>query len=121
MARTSITPVALVGPYPTLQPAVNTLDIALTAADVANKNQAAQAGSRQILIAYNSGSTVPRTVTITSAADDKNRTGDITAYSLGIGELMAFVLKSGGWRQSDGKLYFEADNAEIKFAVINID
>lgn len=120
MARTSITPVALVGPYPTLQPAVNTLDIALTAADVANKNQAAQAGSRQVLLAFNSGVT-PHTVTISSAVDVQNRTGDITAYSVGAGELMAFLLKSTGWRQSDGKLYFEADHAEVKFAVINID
>jgi hypothetical protein len=120
MARTSITPVALVGPYPTLPVSANALDIALTAADVANKNQAAQAGSRQLLVAFNSGAT-PHTVTITSAADDKNRTGDLSAYSVGAGELAAFLMKSGGWRQSDSKLYFEADHAEIKFAVINID
>ena len=120
MARTSITPVALVGPYPTLQPSANALDIALTAADVANKNQAAQAGSRQLLIAYNSGA-APHTVTITSAVDEKKRSGDITAYSLGAAELMIFQLKAGGWIQSDGKLYFEADHAEVKFAVVNID
>ncbi len=120
MARTSITPIAVLGPYPTLQPAANALDIALTAADVANKNQAAVAGSRQLLLAFNSGAT-PHTVTITSIADEHSRSGDITAYSLGAGEAMGFVLKQPGWRQADGKLYFEANDAEVKFAVINID
>lgn len=120
MARTSITPVSVIGPYPALQPAANALDITLTAADVANKNQAAVAGSRQILLAFNSG-VGAHTVTISSAADDKNRSGDITVYSVGASELMAFTLKSPGWRQSDGKLYFEANDAEVKFAVINID
>lgn len=120
MARVNITPVAVIGPYPALPVAANALDIVLTAADASEKNQASVAGSRQLLLALNTGAGA-HTVTLTSAADDKGRSGDISAYSVGAGELMAFLFKSPGWRQTDGKLYFEANDPEVKFAVINID
>lgn len=116
MARTSITKSTLQGPYPTLPVTANLLDVTFEAADVANKNQFAGAGD-DILLAWNTGVSA-YTVTFTSVADDKKRTGDVTTYSIGAGEIAAFRFKDAGWKQSDGKIYAEAENAAVKFAVV---
>lgn len=115
MARTSITKSTLQGPYPTLPVTANLLDLTFEAADVANKNQFAGAGD-DILLAWNTGASA-YTVTFTSVADDKKRTGDVTTYSIGAGDIAAFRFKDAGWKQSDGKIYIEAENAAVKFAV----
>jgi hypothetical protein len=116
MARTSLTKSTLLGPYPSLQPAADALDLTFDAADVANKNQFAASGD-DLILAWNSGAS-PYTITLSSAVDDKNRPGDITAFSLAAGDIAAFRVKTQGWTQSDGKVYLEASNAAIKFAVI---
>jgi hypothetical protein len=117
MARTTLTKTTVAGPWPTLQPAANSLDVTMTAADVANKNQFESSGY-DLLIVENSDAANPYTFTLTSAADDKNRTGDITTYSLAAGEIGHFLIKNDGWRQSDGYVYLEGSNAAIKFGVI---
>lgn len=119
MTRTTLTKNTLVGPYPTLQPTANSLDLTFTAADVANKNQFAGSGE-DLLLAWNTDGANPYTVTFTSVADDKKRTGDITTYSIGAGEIAAFKFKDAGWKQSDGKIYVEASNAAIEFAVMSV-
>lgn len=116
MPRTTLTKTTVLGPYPVLQPAADALDLTFAAADVVNKNQFAPS-SDDLIIAWNSGAS-PYTITITSAMDDKNRTGDITAYSLAAGDIAAFRVKTSGWNQADGKVYLEASNASVKFAVI---
>lgn len=118
MARTTITKTTVVGPYPTLQPAADSLDVAFTAADTGNKNQFAPTGD-DVLLAWNSGAS-PYTITITSVADERNRTGDITTYSLAAGDICAFRIKVQGWRQSDGMVYFEGSNTAVKFAVLSL-
>jgi len=75
-------------------------------------------GNTDVLLAWNSDPTNPYTFTISSIADERNRTGDITTYSLAAGEIGAFRLKKAGWQQADGKCYLEASNAAIKFAVL---
>jgi hypothetical protein len=117
MARTTLTKSTLLGPYPTLQPAANALDVTFAAADVANKNQFAASGD-DLILAWNTDPTNPYTFTVTSMTDDKKRTGDVTAFSLAAGEIGAFRVKTEGWTQADGKVYLEASNAAIKFAVI---
>jgi len=105
--------------YPTLQPAANALDITLTAADATNKQQTPLSGPIAI-VAYNTG-VGARTVTFTSVKDARNRTGDITAYSIGAGEMAILKFPSTeGWIQTDGMLYYEAEHAEVKFAAISL-
>jgi hypothetical protein len=115
MARTTLNKTTLVGPYPASVPA-DSLDFNFQAADVANKNQFSPSGDDEIIM-WNSGAS-PYTVTITSAPDPMNRTGDIATYSLAAGDIAGFRIKNMGWVQSDGKVYLEASNAAVKFAIV---
>lgn len=104
--------------YPTTLPlAVNSADLAFFASDAANKEMVDQADNL-ILIAWNSGVT-SRTVQI-SSAPYLGRSGDIAAYALETaGDHAIFgPFPAAGWRQSDGKLYFEASHAEVKWALV---
>lgn len=99
----------------------NSADLTTLAADPANDEQVVLTG-RQIVIARNSGAGA-HTVTFTSVASPATfgRSGNIAAYSLGAGELAAFgPFELTGWIQTDGRLYFEADDAEVIFSVITI-
>lgn len=116
MARTTLVKTTAKGPYPTLPVAANGLDVTMAAADVANKNQFLPGGNDLVLM-QNSGAS-PYTVTITSAADAQNRTGDITTFSLEAGDIACFLVKSNGWVQADGYVYLEASNASVKFGVV---
>lgn len=114
MGRTTITASVPLGPFPTLPVAADALDDAMTAADVTNKNQILLSGP--IILRWHNTGASSRTVTITSAPDLQRRTGDITAYSVGAGEYGKIRIEAvTGWVQSDGYLYFEANNAEVKF------
>lgn len=118
MARVTLTKQVPYGPYPTLPVAANALDIAMTAADTVNKEQFAPSGD-DLIIAQNTGASA-YTITFTSAADEFKRMGDVSAYSLGAGEIAAFRFKKPGWVQSDGFIYIEANNAAVKWAVIQL-
>lgn len=113
MARQTITAVAGTGQYPTA-PATLTA----TAADASNFEETAHTG-REVIIFRNSGATT-RNITITSVADNHNRTGDVT-FTLATGAIKAVgPLGIEGWRQSNGMLYFQADHAEVLITVIRI-
>ena len=117
MARTTLTKLVAQGPYPVLPITAAGLDVVETAADVANKNQFIPSGD-DLLIVHNTGAAA-YTVTLTSAPDAQNRTGDITTYSVGIGVIALFRINSSkGWVQTDGNVYIEAANAAVKFAVV---
>lgn len=89
-----------------------------TAADVANKNLTTLTGS-EILVARNVDGAAAHAITITST-NLNNRTGDST-QSLGANAFAVFQnFPTAGWQQSDGKLYFEADNVNIEFAVLKL-
>lgn len=119
MPRQTLTPVVPVGPYPTLQPAVNTLDLAFTVAIVADKEQFTPSGDDLVLV-WNKA-VAAKTVTFSSAADPTTkRTGDITAYSIGAGEIAGFRFKKTGWMQSDGKIYMEAESTDIYYCVLSL-
>lgn len=120
MPRVTLTPITPLGPYPSLPLSANAADITWTAADATNKQQVLFNGPKLIL-ARNSHASTAYTVTLTSKVDSRNRTGDVTAYQVDAGDTMFFKIDNAeGWQQSDGYLYFEANNASVLFAVINL-
>lgn len=118
MPRTALTPIYVVGPYPAGGTvAALALDLAFTAADVANGNQWASAGD-EILLVWNTDVSQHH-FTLTSAPDARGRSDDITNYAVAAGVISAFKVSAmDGWRQSDGNVYVSGDNAAVKFAVL---
>ena len=119
MARQTLTKIVPKGPYPALPVSANALDFVFTAADASNKEQFVP-GNDTLVIIKNGHATLAKTFTLTSKADERNRTGDVTTYSLGAGEYALFRFKKAGWMQSDGKIYMEAESSDIKYAVIQL-
>lgn len=106
------------GSYPPLPPAANSLDVVFTAADVANKDSFVASGN-DLVLAWNTDGVNPHTVTASSVADEKKRTGDVTAYSIGAGEIVVLgPFKKAGWMQPSGHVHLDASDAAVKFAVI---
>jgi len=121
MPRTPIVLEALVGSYPTLPLAAGAADLTLTAADIVNLNSATFGSARALIVlALNTHATTPYNVTITSVADVRNRTGDITNYQVDAGDLAGFYLEREGWIEADKTLWFQGSNAAIKFCVIPV-
>lgn len=118
MARTTLVKTTAKGPFPVLPVAAGGLDVTMAAADVVNKNQFLPSGN-DLVIMQNSGAT-PYTVTINSAPDAQNRSGDVETYSLDAGDICGFLVKTNGWVQTDGNVYLEASNAAVKFGVISL-
>lgn len=119
MARVTLTAQDALGSYPSLPIASNGADLTETAADATNKEQVLLTG-RELIIAHNTGAGA-RTVTFTSVADALGRSGDITTYSIGAGEIAVFgPFKREGWAQSNGYLYIEASHAEVKWGVVRL-
>lgn len=122
MAVLDLTLTTMPAKYPALQPAANSLDITFVAAgaDFADGAQFTLTG-KEILLAWNKHATDPRTVTVTSVVDEYNRTGNITAYSIGAGEIAVFPqFQLAGWKQSSGKLSLAASAADVYFAVLRL-
>ena len=113
MPRTTLTVTQAPGPY-----AGAGAVVAMTAADVTNKNQF-RASGRDLIIVQNTG-TSARTVTITSEPDPYGRRGDI-AEQIQPGEIRVYgPLELEGWMQPDGNVYLEADSADVRFGVIRL-
>ena len=119
------------GFYPALQPGAGSLAIGFQAADASLLNYTPLISNKTYLLAMNTDATNPYTVTVLSVADEKNRKGDITTYSLAaetgttpvIAQFGPFA--SAGWlTPTDGTtpagLWFAASNAAIKFAVVTL-
>lgn len=124
MARTTIPAASIItplGPYPTLPVSALALDLAWQAADASNLNQFALGTGKYIVLARNVHATTPFTVTLTSAPDERKRTGDITTYSIAAGKQIAFLLdQQEGWIQSDGMFYLTGSDANIQFCIIRL-
>ena len=119
MARVLVAPQTTPGAYPALQPAANSRDIAFQAADAALGNYCVLVESKTLVLIQNVA-VGAKTVTFTSVADDKNRTGDITAYSMGADEIALFgPFKAAGWAHS-GQVWIDGEDANIKIAVITL-
>jgi hypothetical protein len=98
----------------------DSLDLTFTAADVAGDpiNEQFVPARDNLLLVWNKHATDPKTFTLNSAADDKKRTGDITAFSVGAGEIAAFRIKKAGWMQTTGYVTLEGSSADIWFCVL---
>ncbi len=115
MARTVLTKTTIPSPYAGAGVAVT-----MTAADTTNQNSFPLTG-REIVIAWNSGAS-SRTVTITSVDDRYGRSEHITAEAIAAGAIRVYGpgLALEGWQQTDGSLYLEANNAEVKFGILTL-
>jgi len=119
MARLTLTPVTPPGPFATLPLSANAADVAPVAQSTPGDGWAISGNNgRQLLLVQNTD-VGAQTVTITSVARN-GRTGDVTAYSLGAGELAIFGgFDRAGFNQSDGTVRIEASDATVKCAVIS--
>ena len=115
MARQTVTVTTMLGAYGDYSVA-NAADIVWTQADTSNYEEFLMREGDILLVKNTGGSAYTFTVT---SVDLFGRTGDVSAYSVGAGEQAAFgPLKFAGWKQSDGKLYFQANNTAIYFGVL---
>ena len=121
-AATGIPP----GSYPALQPGAGSLALAWQAADASLYQYTPLISGKTVVLAMNTDASNPYTVTFESVVDEKNRTGDITTYSLAAITVTTPVVavfgpfSTTGWNQSGNQLWFRASNAAIKFAVITL-
>jgi hypothetical protein len=121
MARLALTPVSLPAKYPVLQPAANAWDAAFTAAGADFADGAGFTLTGKEIVIVRNGNAAPQTVTVSSVKDPFNRTGDVTAYSIGIGEYCVLPqFQPVGWAQADGKLYLAASAADVEFLVLRL-
>lgn len=124
MPRTSIPSASIIsplGPYPSLPLSANALDLTWQASDTVNKNQFALGTGKYLVLARNVHATTAFTVTFTSAPDERKRSGDITAFSLAAGDVIAFLLdQHAGWKQTDGMFYLEGSDVSIQFCIIRL-
>lgn len=120
MPRTSLTVQTAKTQFETIS--AGEADFTFAAGDVANGNDFTASG-KDIIIVQNTDGAIAYTVTITSIIDEKNRTGDITSYSLAAGDFAIFTVgltTSKGWIQTDGKIYIDVENAAVEVAVIKL-
>lgn len=114
MPRTSLTKSTAPGGYTHAGVALT-----MTAADVGNLNQFTASGN-DLVIAHNTGLST-RTITITSVADAYGRTKDIATENITAGEYKIYgPFPVAGWQQTDGKVYLQASNAEVKFGIVQL-
>lgn len=88
----------------------------MTAEDTTNHSQFAASGQEIVLVQNTDVSS--HTYTITSIADPYGRTGDVNAVSIAAGAIHVLKLGIEGWRQVDGKVYLQANDATVKFGVL---
>lgn len=112
MARQNLTKTIVPGPNPSAGE-----EITWTAADTVNKEQFSPATGDVLLVWNTDGS--PQTYSIDSVPDPIfGRSGDIDAEDIAAGEIHVLRLGIDGWRQADGKIYLEASDAAVKFAIL---
>jgi len=117
MARTALTVTTLLDAYGDYS--AGAADVTLAAGDVGNGNDfTLQEGD--IVIAQNSDGANPYYITIDSVADAQhNREGDITEYALAAADVAVFgPFKHNGWRQADGKMYIDVENAAVLVGIL---
>jgi len=118
--RLVLTPQEVPGSYPSLPIVADSIDLAFVAsgADYVEGFSFPLTG-RELLIIRNDN-VAAKTVTIDSLASKRtNREGDITAYSIGIGEYVALgPFSKDGWQQVNGDLHGEVNAADLMLLVL---
>jgi hypothetical protein len=97
--------------------------LVFTAADVANGNSFVSTG-RELILVMNTGA-APGTVTVSSVVDPSARTGDITSYSLPIGNVTPQFADFGplplaGWAQPAGVVNLQGSAATVWFCIVRL-
>jgi hypothetical protein len=120
VARVLVAAQTTPGAYPTLPIGANTRDLQMQAGDASLGNYTPLVAGKTLVIFHNTG-VGARTVTFTSQADTPyNRTGDISAYSIGAGEHALFgPFAVIGWSDA-GNLDIDVSHAEVMIAVITL-
>ena len=114
-ARTAVTPQSPVNVYGTI--GAGAAQITWTACDTVNFNSCVSTG-KEILIFQNTDVS-SHNVTITSAPDSLGRTKDIATYAVPASATAFFgPIPATGFIQTDGNLYFQADNALVKVGIV---
>jgi hypothetical protein len=117
MARVLVAAQTLPGAYPTLPVGAGTRTLTFQVADPSNLQYTPLVSGKTVIVCYNTDSSA-HTVTFTSVADSLNRVGDITAYSIAAGVIAIFgPFQTAGW-SNGGQVWFQANDATVKFAVI---
>jgi hypothetical protein len=89
-----------------------------TNSDVANKNQIILTG-KILLVAENTNG-ANCNIAINSVADHFGRFGNITKVLQTTERWAHWFSNPDGWVQSDGMLYFEGDNAQVKWTALKM-
>lgn len=111
-----ITPTQVLGPYPSLPVAVDSLDVPLS--DISS-GKTIRYSKPLILIFYNEGSATSLFITSTASSHNK-RTGDI-GYSIESGDMACFLINnSDGWADGSGEITVSSNSAQLKLGVIEI-
>ena len=94
--------------------------VTMGAADVGNGNSF-KGTNNDLIIAWNDSAT-PYTVTLTSQTSGKGRLGTITTQAIAADAILIFgPMKNPGWADSGGLINVSANNASVKFGIINLD
>jgi len=121
MTVITLTPQTLVAPFATV--AANALDFTFAAGQAGSGGNNFVCSGQDLVVVNNSHGSNAYTVTITSVADEKNRTGHITSYSLAAGDYAVFgvgLTNSKGWQSTAGKIQIDVENAAVKVAILRL-
>jgi len=121
MAILDLVPQDVIAKYPATPLTANAADFTYTAsgADFASGARFPHTG-RELIVVRNDN-VAAQTLDINSVVDPYNRTGTITAYSIGIGEYAVFgPFPVEFWRQADGYLTMKASAADVMFAILRL-
>ena len=117
-APTVITVQQMKGPFD----AVVALGFDITfAASTLTDGDTFQCTGRELLLVYNSSTSA--TITITSVADEKGRTGDITTYAVAGSGYSIFpvgLTNAPGWKSAAGTIRITCSATTLKVAVIRL-
>ncbi len=120
MARLALVPQEVLGPYPTLPLVVESADFDWVASGASFGDGFSFPLTGRELLLIRNDNVGAQTVTIDSMPTKRTtRSGDIAAYSIGIGEYAVFgPFSSDGWEQATGNINGEVSAADLSLAVI---
>jgi hypothetical protein len=113
MVRGVLTPQAVAGSVFTVIPTLT-----FTALDNVNGMEVVASGNDLVLIHNTTGGAV--VFTMKSSADPFGRVGDITKSVPASGFALVGPLGATGWRQTNGRLWFDAAATGLELAVIQL-
>jgi hypothetical protein len=118
-APTVIVPKTCLGPFATYGAGLAAFTVA---AGTVSDGDTFVCTGKELLLCQNTDSGA-QTVTITSVVDEKNRTGDITTYSIGAAEYAVFTVgltNAQGWKATAGTVRITVSDAKVKVACLRL-